>query len=38
MNIDYKVTSQEFREDFSPDVFQSFIENRILTYDNIYNA
>ena len=38
VNIDYKVTSQEFGEDFSPDVFQSFIENRILKHDNIYNA
>lgn len=38
VNIDYKITSQEFGEDFSPDVFQSFIENRILKHDNIYNA
>ena len=38
VNIDYKINSQEFGEDFSPDVFQSFIENRILKHDNIYNA
>lgn len=38
VNIDYKITSQEFGEDFSPDIFQSFIENRILKHDNIYNA
>ena len=38
VNIDYKITSQEFGEDFSPDVLQYFIENRILKHDNIYNA
>ena len=38
VNIDYKITAQEFGEDFSVDVFQSFIENRILKHDNIYNA
>jgi len=38
VNIDFKITSPTFSDDFGPDVFQSFIENRILKHDNIYNA
>ena len=38
VNIDFKITSPTFQDDFGPDVFQSFIENRILRHDNIYNA
>jgi hypothetical protein len=38
VNIDFKITSPTFSDDFGVDVFQSFIENRILKHDNIYNA
>lgn len=38
VNIDFKITSPTFSDDFGSDIFQSFIENRMLKHDNIYNA